>query len=337
MKTVCYFGSYDSDYSRNRIIIKGLQQNEIKVLQCQVNGTIFIKFRKLNKLLKLNPAVSSVLVGFPGWWDLWIASVLGKIHHKKIIFDVFTPLYETYYLDRKQVKFGLIYYALDRINMKLANLVLADTKTHLHLYSQEYGLNPQKGLVIYVGSDNDIFIPQKIKERTEVLFYGSYQPLQGVEQILVAAAKLPNVKFKLIGQGQTFEKNKKFAEDKKLKNVQFQSWVSITQLAKEINQAKIVLGIFGDSVKAESVIPNKVFDGIASAKAIITKDTAAARELFKNGENALLVKDQAELAKAIGLLLKDNKLRKRIALNGVKLYKKQLEPENIVKELIKYL
>ncbi len=34
--TVLYFGIYNPNYSRNRVLIKGLRENSIEVLECNV-------------------------------------------------------------------------------------------------------------------------------------------------------------------------------------------------------------------------------------------------------------------------------------------------------------
>jgi len=62
-----------------------------------------------------------------------------------------------------------------------------------------------------------------------------------------------------------------------------------------------VLGIFGTSAKAGRVIPNKVFQALACGAPVVTADTAAARELLRDGESALLVPpgDPEALAAAI--------------------------------------
>jgi glycosyltransferase involved in cell wall biosynthesis len=76
-----------------------------------------------------------------------------------------------------------------------------------------------------------------------------------------------------------------------------------------IRQADVCLGIFGTSEKASRVIPNKVYQILASKKHLITADTPAIRELLKEGPCVHLVPpgDAKALASAI-LKIKTMKL-----------------------------
>ena len=44
---ICYFGDYDSDYSRNRVIIKGLKENNVAVFECRSEKRGFQKLKDL--------------------------------------------------------------------------------------------------------------------------------------------------------------------------------------------------------------------------------------------------------------------------------------------------
>ena len=343
-KAVCYFGSYDPDYARNRIIIKGLKANGVKVYQCQASGLIFSRYLKLLKyFIKYKDQCHAIIVGFPGHYDMPLAYILGKIFGKKVVFDIFASNYETYVLDREVVKKGSLrskfFYLLDWLGLKLADYVIIDTLAHGRFYSRLYDLAPKKQILIYVGSDTDYFYPRKVDEKTDVLFYGSYQPLQGADVIIKTASKLPEVKFKMIGEGQTKGYCQNLAKELKLKNVEFVSWLQLERLAEEVSKAKITLGIFGTSIKANVVIPNKVYDSLSCRKAVITAETSAAREILINGVNAVLVApaNSSVLAESIVNLLEDTKMRNKLAKNAYKLSIKNLIPRQIVKNLLVFI
>lgn len=245
--------------------------------------------------------------------------MLGKLFSKKVYYDIFASTYETYVLDRKVIAKNSLnskfYYFLDWLGIKLADYVIIDTKAHGKFYKKLYGLDPKKTILVYVGSDPDYFYTRKLKETTDVLFYGSYQPLQGTDIIIKAAAKLPNVKFKLIGEGQRRKAAEDLAKSLKLRNVEFIGWLPLEKLAEEIAKAKICLGIFGNTQKAHVVIPNKVYDYIASNKAIITAESSASKELLIDGKNSILVPsgNPKALAHAIKNLIADKKKRADIS------------------------
>ncbi len=340
-KGVLYFGSYDPVYSRNRIIKKGLEANGIKVLEDIASGLVLVRYFKLLMFfLKVQNQVRTIIIGFPGHYDIFLAFLLGKLFIKRVYYDIFASTYETYVLDRKvtaersfRAKF---YYILDWLGLKLADYIIIDTQAHGEFYKKLYGLNLKKAILIYVGSDPDYFHPRKIEETTDVLFYGSYQPLQGTDIIIKAAAKLPRIKFKMIGEGQTRKAAENLSKDLQLKNVEFVNWIPINNLAEEISRTKICLGIFGKYQKAEVVIPNKVFDAFASKKVVITSNNRAFQEINNySKKNIILIKPNNPLALAskIDMLLNDNKMRKNIATNGYLLYKSLFTPKLVVKNL----
>jgi glycosyltransferase involved in cell wall biosynthesis len=79
-----------------------------------------------------------------------------------------------------------------------------------------------------------------------------------------------------------------------------------------------VLGSFRES----RAIPPAVFEALATGAPVITADTPSARELFSNGESALLVApgDVDALADALRQLTADDELRAAIAAQGRRVY-----------------
>ena len=46
---ICYFGIYNPDYSRSRVLLKGLRENGAEVIECQITPTERFKYWKLFK------------------------------------------------------------------------------------------------------------------------------------------------------------------------------------------------------------------------------------------------------------------------------------------------
>lgn len=341
---VLYFGSYDPEYSRNRIIRKGLTANGIKVLNDQATGLIIFRYIKLLAgFLKYRSQITTIIIGFPGHYDVPIAFILGKLFGKKVFYDIFASNYETYVLDREVVKENSFrakfYHILDWVGLKLTDYVIVDTIAHGKFYGRTYNLNTKKQIVVYVGSDSDYFYPRNVKEETDVLFYGSYQPLQGADVIIKAASFLQKVKFKMIGEGQTRAYCEDLARNLNLKNVEFIDWLPLAKLAEEISRAKITLGIFGVTPKSGVVIPNKVYDYMASSKPVITKQSPAIEEVLLAGKDIILIKEGkiVELVKTITNLLKNPSKRHEVGKSGYRLFNKKFRAELLVAELVDIL
>jgi hypothetical protein len=53
--TILYFGNYNPNYSRNRVLIRGLRENGVKVVECNVkrSGFLSLFFLLLNVFGKI--------------------------------------------------------------------------------------------------------------------------------------------------------------------------------------------------------------------------------------------------------------------------------------------
>jgi glycosyltransferase involved in cell wall biosynthesis len=116
----------------------------------------------------------------------------------------------------------------------------------------------------------------------EILFYGQCIPLHGISTILQAAQTADDlpIHWVLVGQGQEEQKIRELLQRNPSSNIKWIPWVPYELLIEYIWRSDICLGIFGSSGKAGRVIPNKVFQVIACAKPLITRDSPAIRELL---------------------------------------------------------
>lgn len=342
---ILYFGTYDPAYSRNRVILRGLRENGVTVTECNNQSSGLIKYIKLAfQLFFLRGTSDLVLVGFPGQYSVLLARFFGSA---PIVLDMFTSHYEGYVLDRKTVAtrsfMAKWYLWVDRMAVKAADVVLLDTQTHINSVVSVLGIRSTKFHYVFVGTDSGIFTP---KERGQsdtfvVHFHGNYIPLQGVEYIIKAAHLLKDeqIHFRLVGKGQTYNDNRALAVSLGLKNINFLSRVPYEELPNLIGNSDVCLGIFGTTTKAESVIPNKVYEALACGRAVITAYTPAAREILVHEKNAFLCSagDPQSLADAIMTLKGDVELRLKISRAGRELFEQKLTERELGKHLVSIL
>lgn len=340
--TICYFGIYNKKVARNQILIKGLRENGVRVIECHSSRRSFLKYFELvKKFLVMRTEIDCVIVGFPAGKTVFLAKVLSPV---PVVLDVFVSMYDSIVWDRQQVKPQGIkakyYFLMDKWSVSVADKVLLDTDAHIDYFVEMFGISRDKFCKIFVGSDPDTIYPINSSPGKNFIvhFHGTYIPLQGIEYIVRTAKRLEGegILFRIIGSGQTEREVQNMYKDGVPKNVVFLPRVPYRELGKEISKADVVLGIFGHTEKTQRVIPNKVFEGLAVRKPVITGNTPAVRELLTDKKNVILcrVADPEDLKEKI-LLLKSNKeLQETIKENGYQLFLQKLTPKTLGGQLL---
>jgi glycosyltransferase involved in cell wall biosynthesis len=340
---ICYFGDYDPNYARNRVLLKGLRENGAEVLECHSDKKGFGLYWELYKKHKKIREKYDILIVAQSFNTrlVWLAKLLSD---KKIVWDAFYSLYDKYVNESKTIsRYGIraaYQWLRERLACGLADLILLDTNEHIKYFVQEFGVNQNKFRRVLVGAE---VVGENVKKEKEdvflILFYGNYSPLQGVEYIVRAAKILEGcseIKLRLIGTGETYDKNRKLAEALEVNNIEFIKRMPYDELVKEIARADVCLGVFGNTAKTQRVIPNKVYDATALGKPIITSNTPAIRELFADKKNILLCNaaDSKDLADKILKLKNDGNLRAGIAQGGYEVFKSSATPRVIGEHLL---
>ena len=332
---VCYFGTYERGYPRNSQVISCLRGAGVEVVEEHVSvwdadrhgwgagptrafGLVAAQARLLGRR-RLD--ADAFIVGYPGHFDLPAARRAAR--GRPVVFNPLVSLVDTLVADRGRFRPGSFaaraLEAADRRAFRAADVVVADTAGDAQFFAGLAGLDEVP--VCFVGAEDRLFAPSwSPPDRFVALFVGKLIPLQGVETILQAARKAPEIDFRLIGSGQL--------EDllaSRPPNVEHVPWVEYELLPAEIQRAGCSLGIFGTGGKARRVIPNKAFQAIACAAPLVTADTPAARELLVDEESALLVPpgDAGALAGAVRRLAADSELCLRIAAGGRAAYERE--------------
>ena len=305
---VCYFGNYDPEYNRNRVLMRGLSQNGVTVIECNDRSSFFRRFWQLfRKHWSLGQDYDIMVVGFGGYTALPLARLITR---KPVIFDAFLSLYDSNIKDRQLFRpFGpmaLWYWFLDWQACFLSTAVLLDTASHAAYFERMFCVPSRKLFHFPIGADPDIFPYCGVMSPNSPLivhFHGSYIPLQGASFIIGAAFLLRNEPFvfNLIGSGQELPAMRERVSRLGIGDtVRFIPRQSQKDIVPYLKAADVCLGMFGTSEKASRVISNKIYEYCSAGKPVLTADTPAMREYF-DGQSIFFTKsgDAAILAAAL--------------------------------------
>lgn len=364
-RRVAYFGTYDPDYPRNAVLIAGLRDLGVDVTEFRAplpaltaaematnggaarlaTGVVEAHVRLLVQHRE-RLDVDAVVVGYPGHFLVPFGRLLAAYRHARLVFDPLVSLWDTFAGDRALVTPGGLkaaaVRAVDLVAFRLPRLVLADTWEHAGYYQAEFGVPRRRLAVVPVGA---LPVPQATGsardlaggEPLTVFQYGKWSPLHGAETVLDAAELLREepVRFVLAGEGQLSGALQARVAGAGLGNVEWLGALTPAELRVRTLAADVCLGVFGHSAKAGRVIPNKVYDGLACGRPVVTAASPGARELLHDGETALLVRagDAEALAGALRRLL-DRGVRERLGAAALALYGRALSPRPVAAALL---
>ncbi len=341
---ICYFGFYDPDLSRNGNYIKGLKQNNAKVIECCDCSRGLIKYYKLFiKRWKIRNKYDVMIIGYAGHLIVPFAKLISR---KPVIFNAFASLYEANITSRKKhSEHSLMTWRIlliDWLAFKLADLSLVESKREGKYLAKKFRINPRKFVGLYTGADDAIFYPDtsiKKEDKFTVLFRGRLLPEAGVKHILEAAKILEKeeVNFLIFGFGYLEKEIKDQIKKLKLKNLKLISrYIKPEKLREKILPTHISIGQIENHKRLKTTVPYKVFESLALKSPYITGNSLGIRELLEDRKNCLMINlaDPKDLVKKIKELRDNPKLRKKIAENGYKLYKEKLTPKALGKELL---
>ena len=339
-RTVLWWGRFDPEYSRNRILRKAFDALgwESRAFRPVISalGAVEADLRRLS---------TPGLVFVPCFRQRDIACARRYSHARGVplLIDPLISAYDKQVFERakfpEQSPQARRLLNWERGLLQSADSVLADTSEHAHFFHEILGVPESKLHVVPVGAEEVLFTPapHAPNDPLVVLFFGSFLALQGPEVIVEAARRYrgPTVRWRLIGRGPWLADCRKRAAG--LDNVEFLDWLPYAQLPTAIQHADIVLGVFGTTPKADRVIPNKVYQALACGKPLITRRASAYPDELTsasgNGISWIEAGDAPALARAVQQLAEQGDRLAAVGAQARASYERFFSTERIVAEL----
>lgn len=313
--------------------------------------------RRLRRRWLTSGGARVAIVGFNGQLDVLLLRLLAGRNGPRIVFAPLVSVTETLVDDRRVYRPGSVFARflgrLDRLTCHAADVVVTDTQAHRRYFVERLGVDAARVAVCHLGVDNEMFSRTRASgaarasalvsdapalsdaahpvarasspehdAKLEVLYFGQYLPLHGLDVIVDAVGRLAtrdDLRFVFIGTGEERERIERLVRATRA-DAEFVNWVAYDELGARIARADVVLGIFGASAKASMVIPNKVYEAAAMGCAVVTADTPAIHEVFTDGRELVTCEaDGTALAHAIARLADDAELRRRLGANAAAL------------------
>ncbi|MFX1308510.1 MAG: glycosyltransferase [Promethearchaeota archaeon] len=349
LKKILYIGFYNQKITRSVKFIDLLTKKNVKVIKFKFsNRERFFFLKRLKKVFNiiLKERIDAIIY-FSDFFSplIFFIKLLSKIKCVPLVnkFDI-SGLY--YKLDRNYNKLGYFQYLksfiFDKLELSLSNAIVFLTNAQLNYFQKRFNIKKKKCFKLYLGTNESIFYPRKLKKSTElpiiIGYWGSYIPLHGVKYIIEAARLLKaneSIKFIMLGKGPTYNYAINLKETYNLDNIDILGFLPFKEFIEKISTIDISLGIFGNSAKANWCITNKVYEAIAMGFPVITRISSATLELFENKDNIILCKpaDPKSLSQAIIKLASNKNLREKVGLNAHLLFRNKCSDSKLGNEL----
>jgi glycosyltransferase involved in cell wall biosynthesis len=269
-----------------------------------------------------------MVVGYPGQFDVYLARWLSRWRGKPLAWDIFMSIYliaDERGLVERHPGIGRWIRRVERRACHLPDRLIMDTAEYVAWFERTHGIAPERFRLVPTGADDRVFKLFEPAPATNpkftVTYYGTFIPNHGVEHIVEAARLLQgerDIQFELIGQGPCAAAVKAQARQYGLDNVSFAGWVDKQDLPRHVARADVCLGAFGTTPQSLMTVQNKIYEGLAMKKPVITGDAPTVRHSLTHGEHVYLCRraDPQDLARAIRVLRDDPALRQRLAQSG---------------------
>ena len=347
---VCYFGTYRASYTRNQIVLKGLlAQPDVSVHIChatlwqgiedrvaQASGgwrkpsfwwRVVEAYRQLIRAHRQAPDYDVMLIGYPGQFDAWLGRRLAHSRGRPVALDILMSLHlvaEERGLTAAHPTTGRLIFQLERGGLRRPDLLIAENPEYGGYIADKYRLPLEHFRFVPHGADETVFHPRPLRppdDEFRISYHGGYLPSHGMDAIIGAADMLrdeTDMRFHFFGSGPEKARIVARAEALGLPNVTFHGFIEQDDLLDNLAQAHVCLGVFGTTRQANFTVQNKVWEGLAMGRPVISGDSPTIRAALADRREVYLIArdDPSALAAGLRELRDDPGLREAIAAAG---------------------
>ena len=288
MPSILWWGRSDREYSRNRIVLKLLSDLGWSI---HVFHPLISRSGMIEAYLRRPERSDLIWVPCFRHTDITSASYWASRWQVPMIIDPLISAFEKEAFERNKYhpesSRGIRRRSWETDLFSRADIVVADTPAHAEFYRTELRVPLENLKTLYVGAETHMFQPREIpplRKPYQILFYGGFLRLQGVEVIVEAAKQVRDLDmtWTLLGEGDSKSQCVEMALGHR--HIRFEPPIDYQKLPDRISQAHVVLGIFGTTLKADVVIPNKMFQAMAAGRPIITRRSKAYADTLGESE-----------------------------------------------------
>jgi glycosyltransferase involved in cell wall biosynthesis len=368
---VCYFGTYRAGYARNEIVQEALRRNGVEIVPCQVSLWTGIEdrvqvasggwarpafaqrlVRAYRQLLAAHRQVGDydvLFLGYPGQVDVFLARLLAWKRRRPLVLDILMSLYlvaEERGLVARHPFTGRLIRTLEWVAYRVPDRLIMDTPQYVTWFGQAYGLPAERFRLVPIGADERIYRPvtppPRRRDSFRALYYGTFTRNHSVDQIVRAAALLkgePGLEIELVGTGPERANVEALAGELGVRNIVFRDWVDKEQIPYIAAAADVCLGAFGQTQQSLCTFHNKIYEGLAMRRPVLSGDSPTVRAVLTHGEQIYLVPrgDPAALAKGLLELKRDPALRERLASQGYDLFQSRFTLAHVGAQMAAHL
>jgi glycosyltransferase involved in cell wall biosynthesis len=168
-------------------------------------------------------------------------------------------------------------------------------------------------------------LEERRAENAPLLYFGRLSPEKGVDDLLRAMQRLPNLRLIVAGDGSERGRLEQLAAELGLANVEFAGHMRGAELERAIANSRFTVL----PSHAYETLGKTILESYAEARAVIATDLGSRRELVQAGKTGLLYKtgDVEQLASAIRFLSSQPELADKMGRDGREQVRQKYTPE----------